>query len=81
MIIAEIESGGLSDTNRFHVLKENFDILKTNKMLTLSRLMIIFDFIYLFISKIIKTLIPNKFLNYVLKLKYYLLKKLNNSLV
>ena len=81
MIIAEIESGGLSDTNRFHVLKENFDILKTNKMLTLSRSMIIFDFIYLFISKIIKTLIPNKFFNYVLKLKYYLLKKLNNSLV
>jgi len=81
MIIAEIESGGLSDTNRFQVLKENFDILKTNKMLTLSRSMIIFDFIYLFISKIIKTLIPNKFLNYVLKLKYYLLKKLNNSLV
>ena len=81
MIIAEIESGGLSDTNRFQVLKENFDILKTNKMLTLSRSMIIFDFIYLFISKIIKTLIPNKFFNYVLKLKYYLLKKLNNSLV
>ena len=80
MIIAEIESGGLSDTNRFRVLKENFDILKTNKMSTLSRLMIIFDFIYLFISKIIKTLIPNKFLNYVLKLKYYLLKKINNSL-
>ena len=28
MIIAEIEAGGVSDTNRFQVLKENFDILK-----------------------------------------------------
>jgi hypothetical protein len=82
MVIAEIESGGLSDVNRFRVLKENFDILKTNKMLTISRLTIIFDFIYLFISKIIKILIPKKFLNYVLKLKYYLLQKIkkNNSL-
>jgi len=79
MIIAQIETGGLSDTNRFKSLKENFDILRKNRMLTISRLTIIFDFVYLFITKIIKILITNNLINNLLKLKYYISQKIKNK--
>ena len=78
-IISQIESGGLSDKNRYMVFKENFNILRKNKMLNFLRLTIIFDFIYLFISKIIKFLIPSNLLKNVLKLKYYLLEKIKKK--
>lgn len=79
MIITQVESGGLSDTRRFIVFKENFNILRDNKMLTLSRWRIIFDFIYLFLSKIIKFFISKTLLNNILKLKYFLLKKIKKK--
>tara|TARA_E500000331_G_scaffold358055_1_gene422448 strand:+ start:63 stop:878 length:816 start_codon:yes stop_codon:yes gene_type:complete len=77
-IISIVESGGVSDSNRYLVLFENLVTLKKNKLLRLNIIFIFLDLVYLSMSSLLKLFMSRKMNYSVLKFKYYFLNKITN---
>ena len=70
ILVSITKSGGISDSKRLTVLKENFDIIKKNKITFLKFLIIFFYFIEFLSKNFIKIILPIPIINIILNIKY-----------
>ena len=70
IILSITKSGGISDKKRLTVLKENFDILKKNKITLFKFLKIFLYFIEFLLKRFIKFILPTFIIKIVLNIKY-----------
>ena len=70
LIISSVEGGGLSDKNRFRVFLENIKIIFRNSLFLKNFFKVMYNFLFLFLSKFLKIVLPNIIIQQILRRKY-----------